>query len=182
MELLLAERDAELVELNDRITVITELQQKTMRLDSSPADYSRNSSQVQIESDVLDQLVSLSRTAGLAEYLQESFNLRTALVQNIAAIKTRLQKMSGSGSLLTRTFIEAVSIRYSAITDRYRALLFAAQQTAQSETHALYAVMSQFKGEKLVRRRDFLLIALAQALGGMLAVIGALLWPVREVR
>ena len=34
-------------------------------------------------------------------------------------------------------------------------------------------------GAKLLERRDFLFIALALALGGMVAVISALLWPAK---
>ena len=40
--------------------------------------------------------------------------------------------------------------------------------------------MTEVMREKLVERRNFLFIALALALGGMVAVISALLWPAKN--
>ena len=57
-----------------------------------------------------------------------------------------------------------------------------AQASTLAETSALYQVMREVIGEKLLERRDFLFIALALALGGMVAIMAALLWPVRDAQ
>ena len=90
-------------------------------------------SQIQLESDALGQLVSLSKAASLAEYLQQTLNQRLEIV------------------------------------------------STQAETPSLYRVTTEVIGDKkLLERRDFLFIALALALGGMVAVISALLWPAKS--
>ena len=178
LELALKELEAVLAELNDRIFAITELQKTSSREGPDSSGYARNSSQLQIEGDALGQLVNLSRTASLSEYLQQSFDKRSEIANEISTIKTRLQKMDANGTKgLSSAFVDMASDRYAAITLKYTQLLKAAKVTAQRETPSLYAVMTQVEGEKLLERRDFLFIALALALGGMLAVIGALLWP-----
>ena len=84
---------------------------------------------------------------------------------------------SGSGRLLSEEFLTIASARLENIKSQYSSLLTEAQATARSETPTLYAVTSQIQGEKLIAKRDLLFIALALALGGMLAVIAALIWP-----
>ena len=142
---------------------------------------------MQLESGALGQLVSLSRAASLSEYLQESLNQRLAIVQTKAEIATRLAKMGefsdarlANIGTLEANFYASATKMVQEITQSYAALLRVAQASALAETPALYQVMTPVQGQKLLERRDFLFIALALALGGMLAVIGALVWPVRE--
>ena len=181
----LAELEASLMELNNRITSITELQRATTASSSTGGnDFNNGSSQVQIEGDALNQLVNLSRTASLSEYLQTSFDQRIALIQSKAAINTRLKKMgadsdSDSDRLLSDDFVATASALFTDIQETYGQLLKQAQKTALAETPSLYEVSTQVQGNSLLQRRDFLFIALALALGGMLAVIAALLWPKR---
>ena len=186
----LTELKASLDELNQRITSITELQRVTTNSSTGRGDFNNGSSQVQIEGDALNQLVSLSRTASLSEYLQTSFDERIELIQRQAAIRTELEKMgkrndsdsdsdSDSDRLLSDGFIATASALFIDIQESYGQLLKQAQKTALAETPSLYEVSTQVQGNKLLQRRDFLFIALALALGGMLAVIAALLWPKR---
>ena len=86
----------------------------------------------------------------------------------------------GDGQLLSEQFFVTADARLSAIKLAYVDLLQAAQDIARGETTSLYAVASQLQGAKLLQRRDLLFIALAVALGGMLAIIAALLWPEQE--
>ena len=52
---------------------------------------------------------------------------------------------------------------------------------ALNETPSLYQAMSEVTGSAgLIEKRDALFIALALALGGMLAIIAALVWPQRQ--
>ena len=180
------EIEASLAELNDRITAITELQRTNTSSNTGRSEINGGSSQVQIEGDALNQLVTLSRTASLAEYLQSSFDKRAELIERKAGINTRLQKMGGDGDgdgdgdgnrLLSDDFIATAAEKFVGIKQVYGALLVKAQETARAEVPSLYQVSTQVQGDKLLQRRDFLFIALALALGGMLAVIAALLWP-----
>ena len=178
----LAELEASLMELNERITSITELQRATTASSSTGgSDFNNGSSWVQIEGDALNQLVNLSRTASLSEYLQTSFDQRIEFIQLKAAIHTRSGKMGGDNdSLLTEDFVATASALFTDIQETYGQLLKQAQKTALAETPSLYEVSTQVQGSfKLLQRRDFLVTALALALGGMLAVIAALLWPKR---
>ena len=184
-ELLLKQREIEesLEELNDRIAKITQLQSgDAVNVGGSREFSGGGSSQVQIEGDALNQLVNLSRTASLAEYLQVSFDKRIELVQERAKINTRLQKMLTASPIanefvMDAKFVDSASTSFAQLKKDYGELLAIARQAALSETPSLYEVTSQVQGERLLQRRDFLLILLALALGGMLATIAALVWP-----
>jgi len=126
--------------------------------------------------------VTLSRTASLAEYLQASFDERIELIQRKATINTRLQKMGdgdGDGPL-SDEFVLVAAERFTSIKKLYGALLLDAQKTARAEAPSLYEVGTEVQGNRLLQRRDFLFIALALAIGGMIAVITAFLAPARR--
>ena len=178
----LAELDASLEELNERIVAITELQRTNTGSSTGRNEFNSGSSQVQIEGDALNQLVTLSRTASLAEYLQASFDERIELIQRKATINTRLQKMGdgdGDGPL-SDEFVLVAAERFTSIKKLYGALLLDAQKTARAEAPSLYEVGTEVQGNRLLQRRDFLFIALALAIGGMIAVITAFLAPARR--
>jgi uncharacterized protein involved in exopolysaccharide biosynthesis len=137
---------------------------------------------MQIQGGALTQLVSLSQQASLSEYLQDSFNTRLERVNAKAELESQLKKMGGAAQTASRPFalseefIAESKNRYDTIERVYRNLLGAAQTTAEREIPALYQVTSAVASdEKLLEKRDLLFIALALALGGMLAIIIALL-------
>ena len=84
------------------------------------------------------------------------------------------------GGCIDANFYNAAFQKFQNLQANYEGLVAQAQASALAETPALYQVMTEIMGEKLLERRDFLFIALALALGGMVAVISALLWPARE--
>ena len=86
---------------------------------------------------------------------------------------------SVTGATLDANFYVAALDRFSRIQASYTGLLAQAQATALAETPSLYQVSTEIIGAKLLERRDFLFIALALALGGMLAIVTALLWPTK---
>ena len=188
LRLQLDELDAQMAELNSRISVIQELQQRSSNTQAASNGNSSIRGQIQLEGDALGQVVNLSRAASLAEYLQETLDERLKLVSAKAAIVTRLAKMeieSGSSStgnqgLLDANFYTAAITKFANIQTNYSGLLDQAQASARAETPSLYRVTTEVMGEKLLERRDFLFIALALALGGMVAVISALLWPAKQ--
>ena len=63
----------------------------------------------------------------------------------------------------------------------YSELLSTAQTMLKNATPSYYAVITQPDTDgKLIDKRDFLFLALALALGGMLAIIAALVWPQKQ--
>ena len=188
LQLQLVELNSQLTELDSRIEVILEVQQRSSKEGLVSSGNTPGGSQIQLESDALGQLVSLSKAASLAEYLQQTLNQRLEIVSTQASINTRLSKMGSSESAmnlngadsLDANFYSAAFQRFSSLQDDYVGLVEQAQARALAETPALYQVMTEVMGEKLLERRDFLFIALALALGGMVAVISALLWPAQR--
>jgi len=188
LQLQLVELKSQLTELDSRIEVILEVQQRSSKEGLASSGNTPGGSQIQLESDALGQLVSLSKAASLAEYLQQTLNQRLEIVSEQASINTRLAKMGSSESAmdlkdtgsLDANFYSAAFQRFSLLQDEYVGLVQQAQASALAETPALYQVMTEITGQKLLERRDFLFIALALALGGMVAVISALLWPAKS--
>lgn len=183
MELEIEQLDTELTELTARIETIKELQRND-RGTSDASGKNAGGSQMQIQGDALGQLVSLSQQASLSEYLQDSFNTRLERVNTKAELESQLKKMGGAAQTASRPFALSEEFmaesknRYDTIERDYRNLLGAAQTTAEREIPVLYRVTSVVTSdEKLLEKRDLLFIALALALGGMLAIIIALLLP-----
>ena len=183
MELEIEQLDTELTELTARIETIKELQRND-RGTSDASGQNAGGSQMQISGDALGQLVSLSQQASLSEYLQDSFNTRLERVNAKAELESQLKKMGGAAQTASRPFALSEEFmaeskdRYDTIERDYRNLLGAAQTTAEREIPVLYRVTSVVASdEKLLEKRDLLFIALALALGGMLAIIIALLLP-----
>ncbi|MDB2616550.1 hypothetical protein N9Z13_06585 [Luminiphilus sp.] len=187
LQLQLVELKSQLTELDSRIEVILEVQQRSSKEGLVSSGNTPGGSQIQLESDALGQLVSLSKAASLAEYLQQTLNQRLEIVSTQASINTRLSKMGSSESSmdlrdtgsLDANFYSTAFQRFTALQNDYVGLVEQAQASALAETPALYQVMTEVMGEKLLERRDFLFIALALALGGMVAVVSALLWPAK---
>ena len=63
----------------------------------------------------------------------------------------------------------------------YGQLIESARAILIAETPSYFSPITQPNTSgKLLEKRDFLFIALALALGGMLAIIAALVWPQRQ--
>ena len=86
----------------------------------------------------------------------------------------------GDDGPLSDEFVLVAAERFTSIKKLYGALLLDAQKTARAEAPSLYEVGTEVQGNRLLQRRDFLFIALALAIGGMIAVITAFLAPARR--
>ena len=182
MALQIEQLDIELNELTARIETIKQLQRND-RSSGDASDRGMSGSQMQIQGDALGQLVSLSQQASLSEYLQESFNTRLERVNTKSELQSQLKKMTGSAQTgseslaLSDGFIMASQARYATIQDDYTALLSRAQFAQELETPTLYTITTMpTSSQALLERRDALFIALAIALGAMLAIVLSLLW------
>ena len=96
----LVELQSQLTALDSRIAVILDVQQHSSKEGPASSNNARGGSQIQLESDALGQLVSLSKAASLTEYLQQTLDQRLDFVSAQAGINTRLAKMgSAEGNL-----------------------------------------------------------------------------------
>ena len=171
----------EIAEIDARLTDIRNFQN---RAQASNTQSTANPS-AQLDGSALTAVVNLAEQAALSNYLQESLDQRYVLVKEKSDLATRLARIQprqkGGTSAVDDAFRQQAFDRYSAIISGYRALLLTAQGTLQDQIPSYYAVMTQPQsGGKLFERRDLLFIALALALGGMLAIIAALVWPKPE--
>ena len=131
LQLQLVELNAQLTELDSRIEVILEVQQRSSKEGLALGGSTPGGSQLQLESDALGQLVSLSKTTSLAEYLQQTLNQRLEIVSRQASINTRLAKMGSSESALNlkdtgsldANFYSAAFQRFSALQEDYIGLV-----------------------------------------------------------
>ena len=83
---------------------------------------------------------------------------------------------------VTSGFVERASERYETIVVGYGDMLSKAKAIVTATTPSFYSITTQPDTEgSLIGKRDLLILVLAIALGGMLAVIAALVWPQRQI-
>jgi hypothetical protein len=128
------------------------------------------------------EVVSLAERAALSGYLEETLNLRRDLISEQAQLQTKLKRLpealASNKTTVNEEFIAVAVTRYNDVVSAYGALIEAAKKILVAETPSYFSPITQpATSGRLLERRDFLFIALALALGGMLAVISALLWP-----
>ena len=170
------EIDREVTELNSRLTEIKSFHSGSTTATSNSA----SSDTLQMDGGGLASLVNLAEQAALSGYLRDSLNARFELIQRRGVLSTRLDRISSDTltGQISKSFIETALIRYEAITSSYGDILGRAQSVLQANTPSFYSVMTQPNTVgSLFDKRDHLYIALAIALGGMLAIIAALVWP-----
>ena len=174
------EIDREVAELNDRLAEIRKFQ-GTARSDAVNTNGARD--MAQLDGSALSTVVNLAEQAALSSYLQASLDARYELIKKRAMLSTRLDRITADANSgqISESFIETAIARYETITSSYADILIKAQSVLQANTPAFYAVTTQPDTDgSLIGKRDLLFIALAIALGGMLAVIAALVWPQRQ--
>lgn len=173
----IAEVEQEITEVNQRLADVRQYQGR-----SSIGATGSTRDNAQLDGGALQAVVDLAEQAALASYLQESLDLRYELTQRLAELNTRLARIKSDASAnVGDDFIALATERYHAITQNYEDILKKAQALVDASPPAFYSVVTQPSTEgSLVAKRDLLFIALALALGGMLAIIAALVWPGRQ--
>lgn len=170
----ISELDREIEELNNRLADIRDFQSGSQSTPSSGRDAP------QLDGNALSAVVDLAEQAALSNYLQNSLDQRYELIKQRAASATRLERINSdaSGDQVGIDFVELAQTRYLSITSSYKDILKKAQATLAASTPEYYSVSTQPDTEgKLLDKRDLLFLSLALALGGMLAVISALILP-----
>ena len=180
IQLQLDEISKDIEELTLRLTDIREFKAGSM----APAASSRDmgSSNAQYDGSALNEVVALAERAALSDYLTETLNARGALVAKRGVLETKLTRIDDSTLneiSVSEEFLRSAVARYKDVISSYAALMEAARASLIAETPSYFSPISQpFAAEPpLLAKRDKLFIALALALGGMLAVIAALIWP-----
>ena len=171
----ISELNHEIEELNDRLADIRDFQGGAQ---SATSNGSRDSTQ--LDGNALSAVVNLAEQAALSNYLQNSLDQRYELTKQRAASATRLERINSdaAGEQIGSDFVALAKTRYQNITSNYKDILKKAQAILAAKTPSFYSVVSQPATEgKLLAKRDLLFLALALALGSILAIIGALIWP-----
>ena len=173
----ISELDREIEELNNRLKDIRDFQNGVQ----SAPNRDRTDSP-QLDGDALSAVVNLAEQAALSSYLQNSLDLRYDLIKQLAAATTRLERINldTSDAQIDDSFVELAMTRYQSITRNYADILRKSQAILIAKTPSFYSVVTQPDTEgEMVSQRDLLLIALAIAMGGVFAIIAALVWPQR---
>ena len=173
--------DAEIVELNARLAALGELG-GSRRLSGGGFQDSAPS----LDGGAFSQVISLAEQASLSKYIEASLEKKYELIAEKAELQARLERMrpdrnAGQRKSVTGGFIEKATERYVSIITGYDDMFNKAREIAGATTPSFYSITTQPATEgTLIAKRDLLFLALATALGGMLAVIVALVWPTRQ--
>jgi len=169
----------EIEELTHRLTDIREFRGGSM----APAASSRDTvtSSAQYDGSALNEVVELAERAALSDYLTKTLDARRDLVSQRGSLETKLERIDDSSLSdisISEEFLQSAVARYKDVISSYAALMEAARASLIAETPSYFSPITQPNTSgRLLEKRDFLFIALALALGGMLAVIAALIWP-----
>ena len=170
----------DIAELNSRLTDIQQFQRGALGTSSPSRDMNTNSAQY--GGSALTEVVSLAERAALSGYLEETLDIRRELITARSSLQTKLRRIENAGVLkntaVSDDFLQIAVLRYSDVVAAYGALIEAARAILIGETPSYFSPITQPNTSgRLLEKRDFLFVALALALGGMLAVIAALIWP-----
>jgi len=179
-QLQINEISEDIEELNSRLTDIQQFQRGALGSSSPSRDL--NNGSTQYDGSALTEVVSLAERAALSGYLEQTLNARRELTAKRAALQTKLQRIDNAAELanmsVTDDFLKVAVTRYNDVAGAYGGLVEAARAMLIAETPSYFSPITQPNTSgRLLEKRDFLFIALALALGGMLAVIAALIWP-----
>ena len=144
-----------------------------------------SNSNAQYDGSALTEVVSLAERAALSGYLEETLNLRSDLIGTRAQLQTKLRRIDNAESTkdaaIADDFLQLAVTRYKGVVTAYGQLIESARAILIAETPSYFSPITQPETTgKLLEKRDFLFIALALALGGMLAIIAVLIWPQRQ--
>ena len=180
LQLKIDELSEDASELDRRLNDIQKFQ-RGVATDAAPSR-EKSVSATQYDGSALAEVVSLAERAALSDYLEKTLDARRELIAKRSGLLTKLRRIEGAGdtesSSVSRDFLELASAKYSNLVATYGALIKAARKILVAETPSYYApvVHPTVSTPPTFAKRDIFFIALALALGAMLAVIVALLW------
>ena len=170
------EFDREIDEINQRLSDIRAFQSGG----KSAGSNNGRSDAPQLDGDALNAVVNLAEQAALSNYLQTSLDQRYALTKERAALSTRLDRITKSSHVgqMDQEFFRFAQTRYENIVGNYAEIFLEAKRVLATQNPSYYSIITQPDTEgTLVSKRDLLFLTLAMLLGGMLAIISALVWP-----
>ena len=172
--------DSEVAELDRRLDILINvggsrnLESSGRGQDSAPG----------LDGGAFSQVISLAEQASLSKFIETTLKRRYQLVEKKALLQARVDRMSTgirAEANVSDGFRSQATERYQTIVAGYDDMLTKAKEIASATTPAFYSVITQPATEgSLIAKRDLLFLALAISLGGMLAVIAALVWPQRH--
>ena len=134
---------------------------------------------VGLSGNALGDIVSLANQASLSTYLTELFDAQKILVAERSDLRVQLNKITDAKNLPADFMITAQN-RYEGIIEEYNALLTRAREMNRQNSSELYHALGAptLTGE-IWPPRAALYLVLSILIGGFIAVILALILPVR---
>lgn len=182
IQLKIDELSEDIAELNRRLDDIQQFKRGALTT-ALPSSRDQNSIVPQYGGSGLNEVVSLAERATLSSYLEKTLDARMELTAERAALQTKLRRIGNAGSVegsaISEDFIQVSSAQYENLVKAYGALIETARKILIAETPSYFASITQpiTSDPPIFAKRDMFFIALALTLGGMLAVIAALIWP-----
>ena len=134
---------------------------------------------VGLSGNALGDIVSLANQASLSTYLTELFDAQKVLVAERSDLRVQLNKITDAKNL-PDDFMNTAQNRYEGIIEEYNALLTRAREMNRQNSSELYHALGAptLTGEIWPPRAPLYLV-LSILIGGFIAVILALILPVR---
>jgi len=135
---------------------------------------------IQFTESSLQQVLGLSQKASLSEYLKATLDKRTALALARSALITELARPEPNNIVIEGAFLQIAENELTMLSDNYIELLGIVNKRANQVVGQFY---SAFDGPAVNQSRlpgnAILVLVLGIVLGGLVAVVLALLLPIR---
>ncbi|MDG2443399.1 MAG: hypothetical protein P8M13_09135 [Luminiphilus sp.] len=186
LQLEIDELSEEMEELNSRLNDLIQYQRGGGTITGPTGTTAGGTTQVDLSG--LTAVVSLAEKAALSGYLKKTLDQRSTISKKRSAYQKRMRRISNasasvgtSESIMSQEFVQIAVERYGDVLIGYNQLIGSARDMLIKQTPSYFSVLTQpATSGKWLEVRDCLFIGLALALGGMLAIIAALVWPQRE--
>ncbi|OKY73754.1 MAG: hypothetical protein BM485_16995 [Desulfobulbaceae bacterium DB1] len=134
---------------------------------------------VQFGDNSLRQVIDLANQASLADYMRELLAARRDLVAKRAGLLKEISRNQVKSDISdNKDFLKQASAMYSILVEGYDSFLTVAHEVARQKTGDFYRPMGiPYVNGSILPLKGFLILALAVILGGMSAMLMALVWP-----
>ena len=150
-----------------------------------PADASNGSSNViQLGESSLNEIVNLANQASMSQYVQDILTRRQTIVEEISKRQMNLDRASSlSDNVVQAGFRQRAAAELERLTSTYHGLLNKARARSAERSGQLYAPLSSPRViGSFIPRRSLIVLLMSVMVGGLFAVVLALLLPGRRVR
>ena len=135
------------------------------------------SDSIEVTGNALDAIVTLANQASLSSYLTSLFDAQAKLIDRRSTLRVQLRKITEAGVIPT-AFMERAQFRFDRIIEQYNQLLALARDMNRRNNATLFSpIGAPMEVEAPLSRRAILIIVLAMMIGGLVAMVYALIRP-----